>query len=120
MFIINCFILELRPIISFGLGESGTQKKKEKLLEIKTRKPAYLGHVMRNDQRYELLQLILEGNIDGGREPGKRKTSQLKNLQLWFNTTTVGLFRAAADKIPIHVTRLILLKNFHVFKTISV
>lgn len=76
-------------------------KDKELLLLIKTRKLEYLGHIMRNSQRYELLQLILQGKVEGRRRPGRRRISWLKNLRTWFNTTTVGLFRAAVDKVRI-------------------
>ncbi|CAG9839630.1 unnamed protein product [Diabrotica balteata] len=48
-----------------------------------------------------LLQAILQGKIFGKRGPGRRRTSWLKNLRIWFNTTSVQLFRAAADKIKI-------------------
>jgi len=40
------------------------QKELEILHSVKVRKMAYLGHVMR-DQKYQLIQLILQGKIDG-------------------------------------------------------
>jgi len=43
------------------------QKKKELLMTIKTRKLEYLGHIVRNNQRYRLLQLIPSGKIKGKR-----------------------------------------------------
>ncbi|XP_060527658.1 uncharacterized protein LOC132702847 [Cylas formicarius] len=46
-----------------------------------------------------VVQLILQGNVEGRRRPGRRR--MLKNLRTWFNTTTVGLFRAAVDKVRI-------------------
>lgn len=76
-------------------------KEKELLLTIKSRKLEYLGHIMRNDQRYGLLQLILQGRVKGKRGPGRRRISWLKNLRTWFNTTTIGLFRAATNKVKI-------------------
>lgn len=56
---------------------------------------------MRNSQRYRAFQLILQGRINGKRGPERQRTSWLANLRTWFNTTTVGLFRAAANKIKI-------------------
>ena len=47
----------------------------------------YLGHIMRN-QKYELLQLIVQGKIQGKRKPGRRRTSWLKNLRQWFGASS--------------------------------
>lgn len=33
----------------------------------------YLGHIMRNSQRYGLLQIILQEKVDAKREPRKRR-----------------------------------------------
>jgi len=43
---------------------------------------AYFGHVMR-DEKYQLIQLILQGKIDGIRGQGRRRTSWLKNIRQW-------------------------------------
>uniref|UniRef100_A0A8D9EQ38 Craniofacial development protein 2 n=1 Tax=Cacopsylla melanoneura TaxID=428564 RepID=A0A8D9EQ38_9HEMI len=51
------------------------KKTKELLNTVKCRKLQYLGHIMRNPARYELLQLILQGKIDSKREPGRRRIS---------------------------------------------
>lgn len=67
---------------------------------VKRRKLEYLGHVMRNE-KYGLLQLIIQGKIDSKRGPGRRRTSWLKNLRQWFGRSTTSLFRAAASKIKI-------------------
>ncbi|VVC36311.1 Hypothetical protein CINCED_3A025269 [Cinara cedri] len=53
------------------------QKEKELLRTIKTQKLEYQGHIVRNNQRYELLQLILQGKIEGKKNVGIRK----KNLR---------------------------------------
>ena len=74
--------------------------KLEVLNTIKKRKIEYLGHIMRNE-KYDLLQLIIQGKIDGRRKPGRRKTSWLKNLRQWFNMSTRSLFRAAVNKVQL-------------------
>lgn len=77
------------------------EKEKEIMNSVKRRKLEYLGHIMRNEKRYGLLQLILQGKVYGKRGPGRRRISWLKNLRTWFSTTTTGLFRATANKIMI-------------------
>ena len=76
------------------------KKEVEVLYEIKRRKLDYFGHVMRNE-KYRLLQLVMEGKIEGKRGQGRRKTSWLKNLRDWFDVDSLGLFRAAVDKVKI-------------------
>lgn len=76
-------------------------KEMEVLNTIKCRKLEYLGHIMRHPEKYHLLQLILQGKIQGRRGPGRRRISWLKNLRTWFGKTTSELFRAAANKIII-------------------
>ena len=49
---------------------------------IKERKTAYLGHIMRNE-KYQLLQLIIEGKIEGKRGLGRKKMSWLRNIRQW-------------------------------------
>lgn len=79
-----------------------TMKKDLELMNtIKARKLEYLGHIMRNNGRYGLLQTILQGKISGRRGPGRRRISWLKNLRTWFNKTSSQLFRIAADKVRI-------------------
>ena len=58
------------------------------------------GHVIRNE-KYRLLQLVMEGKIEGKRGQGRRKTSWLKNLRDWFDVDSLSLFRAAVDKVKI-------------------
>jgi hypothetical protein len=54
------------------------QKEKELLKIIRTRKIKYLGHIMRNNHTYGLLQLILQGKIEGKRSAGRQGISWLK------------------------------------------
>uniref|UniRef100_A0A8D8XEP5 Craniofacial development protein 2 n=1 Tax=Cacopsylla melanoneura TaxID=428564 RepID=A0A8D8XEP5_9HEMI len=68
---------------------------------VKCRKLQYLGHIMRNEGRYELLQCILQGKIAGKRAPGRRRISWLANLRTWFGKSTTQLFRIATNKIMI-------------------
>lgn len=75
-------------------------KSLEVLRTVKERKLQYFGHVMRGE-RYRILQLVTQGKIQGKRRPGRRKTSWLKNLREWFNTSTRSLFRAAASRVRI-------------------
>uniref|UniRef100_A0A6P7FCB0 Uncharacterized protein LOC114328569 n=1 Tax=Diabrotica virgifera virgifera TaxID=50390 RepID=A0A6P7FCB0_DIAVI len=77
------------------------QKEKELLITIKTAKIDYLGYIVRNSERYGLLQLIWQGKVEGKRGPGRRRISWLKNLRTWFNTTTTNIFRAAVCKVQI-------------------
>lgn len=67
---------------------------------IQRRKLEYLGHIMRND-KYRLLQIILQGKINGRRPPGRRRISWLKNLRDWFGLTSVELFRTAVSRLMI-------------------
>lgn len=76
-------------------------KEKEVLNTVKTRKLQYLGHIMRNESRYVLLQKILQGKVYGARGVGRRRISWLKNLRTWFNQSTTQLFRAAVNKVRI-------------------
>lgn len=73
-------------------------KDKEIVDTIKNRKMDYFGHIMRGD-KYRLLQLILQGKIEGKRGPGRRRVSWLANLRKWTRLTSTRLFRAAANRI---------------------
>lgn len=77
---------------------SRMKKAKEIIIEVKTRKLAYFGHIMRHPERYHLLHVIVQGKISGKRGPGRRRTSWLKNLRDWFEINTPSLFRAAKDR----------------------
>ena len=75
-------------------------KKMEVLNAIKRRKLEYLGHIMRN-KKYNILQIIMQGKIEGSRRPGRRRTSWLYNLRQWFGKSTKSLFRAAVSRVRI-------------------
>uniref|UniRef100_A0A8D8VXF9 Uncharacterized protein n=1 Tax=Cacopsylla melanoneura TaxID=428564 RepID=A0A8D8VXF9_9HEMI len=77
-------------------------KTRPELLKIvKCRKLQYLGHIMSNLDRYNLLQQIIQGKINSKRGPGRRRISWLANLRNWFNMSSAGLFRAATNKVII-------------------
>ena len=76
------------------------QKEKVLILTIKKHKLQYLGHVMRGD-KYQLLQLIIQGKIMGKRSIGRRRNSWLKNFREWYNCNNCQLFRSAVSKIRI-------------------
>jgi len=42
------------------------------MLTVKRRKLEYFGHIMRNN-KYTILQNIIQGKVDGGRGPGRRR-----------------------------------------------
>lgn len=77
-------------------------KNTEILNTIKKRKLEYLGHIMRHE-RYRIMQLIMQGKIQGKRSIGRRKTSWLRNLREWYGKTTAELFRAAVSKVQIAI-----------------
>lgn len=75
-------------------------KEKEITLNIKQRKLQYFGHIMRG-QKYQLLQVIMQGKIQGKRSVGRRRMSWLRNLREWCNCNSTQLFRAAVSKVKI-------------------
>lgn len=75
--------------------------KRELLITVKCRKLQYFAHIMRNEQKYGLLQVILQGKIEGKRGPGRRRISWLANLRKWFGATSTELFRSAINKVRI-------------------
>lgn len=79
---------------------NGMRKECEVINSIKKRKLQYLGHVM-HGPRHALLQLIIQGKIEGRRNVCRRRVSWLKNLRDWFGCTNTRLFRAAANKVRI-------------------
>lgn len=74
------------------------EKEKEVLTTVKARKIQYLGHIMRNESRYHLLQTILQGKIPGKRSVGRRRISWLKNIRAWTSKTSTELFRTVKDR----------------------
>ncbi|KAI5707563.1 hypothetical protein M8J77_011831 [Diaphorina citri] len=77
------------------------KKERELMNIIKVRKLQYLGHIMRNDNKYTLLQLIIQGKIEGKRGRGRRRISWLHNLRKWTGKTSTELFRIAVNKIKL-------------------
>lgn len=75
-------------------------KEREVIPTIKRRKLLYMGHVMRGE-KYQMLQIIVQGKIQGKRSMGRRRNSWLKNLRDWFGCSNNELFRAAVSKVRI-------------------
>lgn len=57
-------------------------KDRELIRLIKIRKTSYFGHIMRGS-KYEQLQLILQGKIEGRRGRGRKQMSWLQNIKEW-------------------------------------
>lgn len=77
---------------------SNINKERELLTTIKRRKTAYLGHVMRN-RKYEYLQLLIEGKIEGRRGIGRKKLSWLRNIRQWTGMNDIQtLIHTARDR----------------------
>lgn len=64
---------------------------------VKNRKAKYFGHIIRH-REYNLLQLILEGKINGKRGQGRRKKSWFKNIKEWTEQNTATLFHATYNR----------------------
>ncbi|CAG9828977.1 unnamed protein product, partial [Diabrotica balteata] len=75
-------------------------KEKEVIFTIQKRKLQYLGHITRGE-RYELLQIIMQGKIAGKRSIARRRNSWLKNLREWYSCSNNKFFRSAVSKIRI-------------------
>ena len=73
------------------------EKERELLATNKRRKLEYLGHVLRGP-KYELLQTIMYGRIEGKRWIGRKAMSWLRNLRMWTNLTPEELFHSARDR----------------------
>lgn len=74
------------------------QKERELLNIIKKRKTSYLGHIVRNE-KYNILQLILEGKIEGKRGIGRKQLSWARNIRQWTGLKTIGeLINTARDR----------------------
>uniref|UniRef100_A0A8D9BDT9 Uncharacterized protein n=1 Tax=Cacopsylla melanoneura TaxID=428564 RepID=A0A8D9BDT9_9HEMI len=69
---------------------------------IKKRKLEYLGHILRGT-KYKMLNLILEGRIEGRRSRGRRRKSWRSNLREWFECDDQELMRIARDKNEIAI-----------------
>jgi len=65
---------------------------------IKKRKTAYLDHVLRGE-RYQFLQLIIEGKIEDRRDMGRKKMSWLRNIRQWTGLCDMrSLVNTARDR----------------------
>jgi hypothetical protein len=53
---------------------------------------------MRNNHRYNTVQLILQGKIERKRNVGRRQISEMKNVRDWYNTKSIDLFQALLDR----------------------
>lgn len=73
---------------------------RELIWAVEKRKLQHFGHFMRSD-KYQLLQLIIQGKIKGTCKPGRRGAAWLKNLREWFKMDTKSLFRAVVDRVKI-------------------
>lgn len=73
------------------------EKERELLTTIKKRKMQYLGHILRGP-KYELLQTIMYGRIEGKRWIGRKSLSWLRNIRQWTNMSPEELFHAARDR----------------------
>ena len=62
---------------------------------MKKRKISYFGHIYRND-KYNILQLILEGKIDGKRGRGRRRFIWLDNIKKWTNVNNAAILARMA------------------------
>lgn len=73
-------------VLTFHIKNEELIQSMRKTLEImktvKASKKGCFGHIMRSE-KYPLLQLIMQDNLDGKRGPGRRRTSWLKNLRQW-------------------------------------
>uniref|UniRef100_A0A8D9FEY5 Uncharacterized protein n=1 Tax=Cacopsylla melanoneura TaxID=428564 RepID=A0A8D9FEY5_9HEMI len=63
------------------------QKEKELLQTIKERKIQYLGHILRGE-KYALLQLIFQGNIEGKRSRGRPRNMWMDDIMRWTGLTS--------------------------------
>ena len=77
------------------------RKERVVIKTVKIRKLQYQGHLMRNEQRFYLLQSILQGQVLGKRGVGRPRISWLRNLRTWFDMNTTDLFRTAVQKLKI-------------------
>lgn len=59
---------------------------KEVIRIIKTRKLGYFGHM--SGEKYQILQLILKGKIQGRRSKQRPRINWLQNLGKWLIATT--------------------------------
>ncbi|GFR68816.1 endonuclease-reverse transcriptase [Elysia marginata] len=69
----------------------------ERLLQqLMTRKLRYAGHIMRGSSG-PLLQLSLEGKIEGNRGQGRSRTNWMDNVEKWSRSTSYGDTKRKAE-----------------------
>lgn len=76
------------------------EKDIELLLILKRRKLQYLDYITRGE-KYEILRIIMEGNIEGKRSIRRRRNSWLKDIRRWLGVSAASTFQAAVCKIHI-------------------
>lgn len=74
-------------------------KQKEIAFTIKQQKLEYLGHIMRHE-KYRLLQLVIQGEIDSKRDPGRRRHSWLHNLRQWLGLLNYSEIQRTRSELP--------------------
>lgn len=89
------------------LREMGKQCE---VINTKTRKLQYLGHIMRR-QRYRMFRLIIQGKTRGGSIIGRRR--DLRDL---FKCSSLKLFRAEANRVWIAMIISNALRRWHLKK----
>lgn len=62
-------------------------KDKEVVKTVKPKKLQYFGHLLRG-QKYQFLQLILNGKICGKRSKGRPRTNWMQNVKQWFGCSS--------------------------------
>ena len=77
------------------------KKERQVVNTVKIRKLQYLRCLMRNEQRFYLLQSIIQRKVLGKRGVGRPRISWLRNLKTWFGMNTTDLFRAAVQNVKI-------------------
>lgn len=75
------------------------KKSKELVSIVKTRKLQYLEHITTED-KYHLLQVVMQGKMQGRRSDGRRRQSQMRIPR---EGNIDQLFRAALSKISIEM-----------------
>lgn len=84
-------------------------KEKGVMKLVKQRKLEYLGYIMRNKQRYVMLQLVRQGKVDRKRGPGTRRISRLRNVNTSFSATTTRIFRTHLSRVASETEKIVIL-----------
>lgn len=62
-----------------------------------TRKLSYFAHIVRQPEKYDILQIIMQGKIYGKWSRGRRITSWIENIRQCFGKTAESFVRAAVN-----------------------